>query len=269
MTTASLVATESDLAVRSTGDGPAIGWIHGYTMNSHVFDEIWPRLGGFRHVGVDLPGHGDSPTWPADARLSEVAAGVARALERENVRVLVAVSMGTMVAFEMVIRRMHDLDKLIVIAPGLVGMPPGEGTAAQYRMLTAMKRMGVPRHLLSRAWLTAPTGIFAGLREHPAAVASMATVVAGHSWAELDAGGPAAFYREPQCASDLPGSAAELLMITGGCDMPEFRDLALDVAARVPGTRVAHLPSAGHLPLLEDPAAACAAIRSWIGDSSE
>lgn len=258
----------TDLAVRSVGAGPAIGWIHGYTMNSHVFDGIWPLLTGFRHVGVDLPGHGDSPDWPADARLSEVAAGVARALERENVRTLVAVSMGTMVAFEMVIRRLHDLDRLIVIAPALVGMPPGTGTAAQYRMLTAMRRMGVPRHLLSRAWLTAPTGIFAGLREHPEAIDDMAAVVSGHSWSELDAGGPAAFYRERQNAADLPGSAAELMMITGGRDMPEFRDLAVGLAAQVPDARVVHLPEAGHLPLLEEPAVTCAAIRSWLSDSS-
>lgn len=264
MTTATGLGTDTDLAVRSVGEGPAIGWIHGYTMNSHVFDGIWPRLPGYRHVGIDLPGHGDSPTWPADARLSELAAGVARALEREDVRVLVAVSMGTMIAFEMVIRRLCELDKLIVIAPALVGMPPGAGTAAQYRMLTAMRRMGVPRHLLSRAWLTAPTGIFAGLREHPEANASMAAVVERHSWAELDAGGPAAFYREPQNAGDLPGSAAELLMITGGQDMPEFRDLAAGIAAQVPGVGVAHLPAAGHLPLLEDPDVACAAIATFL-----
>ena len=117
------------LAVQVVGDGPAIGWIHGYTMSSAVFEEIWPRLTGYRHVGIDLPGHGRSPSWPVQARLSEIAAAVACVLEREEVQALVAVSMGTMVAFEMVIRRLYPLSKLVVVAPALVGMPPGAGTA--------------------------------------------------------------------------------------------------------------------------------------------
>lgn len=256
------------LAVRVVGEGPAVGWIHGYTMSSRVFDSIWPLMPGFRHVGIDLPGHGDSASWSPGAKLSEIARDVAQVLEREDVRHLVAVSMGTMVAFEMVIRKMHVLDKLVVVAPGLVGMPPGSGTAELYRMLTMMRRMGLSPDQVSRTWLAAPTGIFAGLREHPAELAAMATVVACHGWDELDSGGPAAFYREPQSAGDLPGSAAELLLVTGGNDMPEFQDLAAQLASTLPTAAVAHFPNAGHLPLFEQPAATVIAIAQFLAESS-
>ncbi len=250
--------------MRVAGRGPAVGWIHGYTMSSRVFEPIWPLLPGFRHVGIDLPGHGDSPRWPAGATLAAIAQDVARVLARENVRTVVAVSMGTMVAFELVIRGLHPLDELIVVAPALVGMPPGAGTAETYRLLSMMRRMGLPPDQLGRAWLSAPTGIFAGLRQQPAELAAMATVVARHSWAELDSGGPAAFYREPQSASDLPGSAARLLLVTGGQDMPEFRDLAASLASALPAAAVADLPGAGHLPLFEKPVATVAAIAAFL-----
>jgi len=242
------------LAVRVVGEGQAVGWIHGYTMSSRVFDSIWPLMPGFRHVGIDLPGHGDSASWSPGAKLSEIARDVAQVLEREDVRHLVAVSMGTMVAFEMVIRKMHVLDKLVVVAPGLVGMPPGSGTAELYRMLTMMRRMGLSPDQVGRTWLTAPTGIFAGLREHPAELAAMATVVACHGWDELDSGGPAGFYREPQSA--------------GGNDMPEFQDLAAQLASALPTAAVAHFPNAGHLPLFEQPAATVIAIAQFLAESS-
>ncbi len=254
------------LATVTVGAGPAVAWIHGYTMNSDVFSGVWPALPGFRHVGIDLPGHGRSPAWPAEARLSEVAAAVGDVLQREDIRALVAVSMGTMVAFELAISRTWPLEKLAVVAPGLVGMPPAAGTAQQYRLLGGMRAMGLPPAAISRAWLTAPTGIFAGLREHRPALEEMSAVVARHSWAELDAGGAAAFYREPQSVHDLPGAVADLLVVTGGRDMPEFAAVAADIAAAVPSARTAHFPRAGHLPLFEEPAAAVAVLGDFLAD---
>ena len=258
------LATVSAGRGSAVGSGPTVAWIHGYTMDSRVFAEIWPAVPGFRHIGIDLPGHGRSPEWPAQARLADIAAAVADILRRERAQALVAVSMATMVAFELAINRMYPLEKLVVVAPGLVGMPPGAGTAQQYRLLTGMRRLGLPPEVISRAWLTAPTGIFAGLRTHAAAFSAMSALVAGHRWSELDAGGPGAFYREPQSVHDLPGSVRELLVLTGGRDMPEFAAVAADVAAAVPSARTAHFPEAGHLPLFEEPAAAAAVIADFL-----
>lgn len=252
------------LAVRVAGCGPTLGWIHGYTMTADVFADIWPLFPGFRHVGVDLPGHGRSADRSGGGSLADIAALVARTLADHGARSVVAVSMGTMVAFEMVIGRLLPLDKLAVIAPALVGMPAGEGTAALYRRLGLLRRLDATPAQLARTWTTAPTGIFAGLAERPERLAAMVRVVAGHDWTELDHGGPAAFYRHPQRLADLPGSARELLLVTGGRDMPEFRALAAELARDVPGARVAHFPTAGHLPLFEEPATVAAALQDFL-----
>ena len=258
--------TADRLAVAISGTGPALGWIHGYTMDAGVFADIWPLLPGFRHVGVDLPGHGRSADWPAGTPLTVMATAVARTLAENQVRAVVAVSMGTMVAFEMAIERLLPLDKLVLVAPALVGMPAGAGTAELYERLTLLRRIGATPGQLARVWMNAPTGIFAALQEKPEAHTAMSTVVARHGWAALDEGGPAAFYREPQELADLPGSARELLLITGGRDMPEFRALAGKLEDGLPGARVAHFPNAGHLPLFEDPAAVAPAVAAFLAE---
>ena len=48
-------------AVRTAGtplSGPAVVWIHGYTMDSSTWEELWALLPGWFHIGVDLLGHG-------------------------------------------------------------------------------------------------------------------------------------------------------------------------------------------------------------------
>jgi pimeloyl-ACP methyl ester carboxylesterase len=44
--------------VQETGEGPLLLWLHGAGATTHSWRDLWPQLPGFRHVGVDLPGHG-------------------------------------------------------------------------------------------------------------------------------------------------------------------------------------------------------------------
>ena len=250
-------------ATRTYGEGPAVCWIHGYTMDSRLWDDIWPHLPGYRHVGIDLPGHGQSPPLRAGTSMSELAEGVAAILRREQAGRLVAMSLGTMVAFEVAIRRLHPLAKLAVVAPALVGMPAAAGTAGQYRTLTALRRMGLGG-ALTDVWMSRTSGIFAGLSRYPERFAALRGVVDDHGWAELDVGGPTAFYREPQHSGDLPGSAGELLVLAGDEDMPEFRDLCGRLGTEVTGAQMVTLPGAGHLPLLEQPELALPVLRAFL-----
>ncbi len=259
-----LPAADGHLSTTSYGYGPTVAWIHGYTMDSRMFAEVWPEMPGFRHLGIDLPGHGGSPPLRADTAMADLAADVAAVLRREDATAVVALSMGTMVAFEVAIRRLHPIDRLAVIAPALVGMPPADGTAERYRTLARMRRAGASPADLVAEWMTSPPGIFAGISRHPTAFRALRDVVSAHSWAELDFGGPAAFYRCPQRLADLPGSAARLLVIAGGQDMPEFRELARGLRTAVPAVEVFELPGAGHLPLLEDPAGCLPTLRAFL-----
>src|SRR4029077_8416311 len=61
------------LGTRSTGSGPTVLWIHGYTLDSSLWADLWQRLPGYRHIGVDLPGHGSSGPVPAGLTLPALA----------------------------------------------------------------------------------------------------------------------------------------------------------------------------------------------------
>lgn len=252
------------LAVTSAGSGPTVVWIHGYTMTSAIWKDIWPQLPGFRHVGVDLPGHGRSWSMTPETTLADLAAAVAEVLATEQATRLVALSMGTMVAFEVAIRKLHPLSRLAVVAPALVGMPAADGTAERYRLLTRLRKAGISGSGLTDLWMSSPPAIFAGLRRNPAAFDEVRRIVGDHDWAELAFGGPAAFYRDRQELADLPGSAADLLVVAGDEDMPEFRELGQDLARGVAGAQLVTLPGLGHLPLLECPDRVIPLLRDFL-----
>jgi pimeloyl-ACP methyl ester carboxylesterase len=48
------------LAARMQGSGPTVLWLHDYSLNSAVWRDLWTRLPGYRHFGIDMPGHGYS-----------------------------------------------------------------------------------------------------------------------------------------------------------------------------------------------------------------
>ena len=89
--------------IRADGGGDGVLWIHGYTLNAGIWAELWRLLPGWRHIGIDLPGHGRS----APLAPGETLRGLARRLNRlaaeQGVRHLVALSFGGMIALQMAI----------------------------------------------------------------------------------------------------------------------------------------------------------------------
>jgi pimeloyl-ACP methyl ester carboxylesterase len=52
---------------------------------------------------------------------------------------------------------------------------------------------------------------------------------------------------------ELSAITAPSLLVAGAHDLPDFRRIAADLAARLPGARLVELDWAGHLPSLERP----------------
>jgi pimeloyl-ACP methyl ester carboxylesterase len=89
-----------DLHVQIAGHGPAVLWIHGYTMDSTLWRPVWDLLPGFRHIGVDLPGHGGFGPLRSDETLPSLAARIATQARALRARKVVALSFGSCVALE-------------------------------------------------------------------------------------------------------------------------------------------------------------------------
>ena len=100
--------------VTRTGQGPRIVLLHGWALNSHVWDDIAPRLSEqFTVECVDLPGHGLSP-WIPFHDLASLAAALQPVLDDECV--LVGWSLGSLAALELSLSAPHRVKALIAVA---------------------------------------------------------------------------------------------------------------------------------------------------------
>lgn len=97
------------------------------------------------------------------------------------------------------------------------------------------------------------------------------TPLAGEVMAMADRVGHAAFLRQqqaimgrPDSRPGLPGIAVPTLVGVGAEDVLTPPELAEEMAAAIPGAVLARFGGCGHLPTMEDPAAAGAALRRWL-----
>jgi pimeloyl-ACP methyl ester carboxylesterase len=252
------------LYVRTRGDGPSVLWIHGYTMDSSVWEPLWELLPGWRHVGVDLPGHGRSEPLVPGTSLPALAAELAGVARAESATLVVAESIGSMIALQLAVDHPLDVHGLIVGSPTIAGAPAEAGTAGRYRVLAGLARMGADGERLADVWMASPPDIFRGTEQHPELRARLRAIVARHSWRELRDGAMYGLSRHVHTVADLGGIRARTLVVVGGQDMPTFRASAELLRGSVPRCRRVTVPGAGHLCMIERPAAVAPVIDAHL-----
>jgi 2-succinyl-6-hydroxy-2,4-cyclohexadiene-1-carboxylate synthase len=248
-----------DLAViDSGGDGPGVLWVHGYTLDSTVWAPLWGLLPGWRHVGVDLPGHGRSRPLAPDERLSTLGSQIAAVARESGVRHLVGLSFGSMIALQAAIAAPFQFATLTLAAPAIAGGPVDPAAEVRYVQLGELYREFGPGPHLRQLWMSAPPHIFTGARAHPQLWEQLRVLVERHRWSELAGGAMQSLTTPVQTPEDLQRITADVLVMIGQHDMPAFRATAALVHRYVRRVTVVEVAAAGHLCLLEEPAA-CAA----------
>jgi 3-oxoadipate enol-lactonase len=255
------------LAVRRAGaSGDGVLWIHGYTLDSGVWDELWSALAGRRHVGVDLPGHGASRPLRRGEDLASLADEVHELAVGSGVRHLVALSFGTTLAVELAIRHPRAFATVTLGAPALAGAPTDPAAARKYEELVRLYRARGPGPHMTALWTQPPPEIFAYARRDPARWARLAATIDAHRWSELSDGAMLAL---TMGASHTPAAltrvGARTLVVIGEHELPIHRRCADIIASYVPAAEVAIVPGAGHLCLLEAPERAAALIDAHLG----
>jgi len=105
---------EQGMVVRRVGSGPRVVWIHGLGESSVSFEASVPKLPGYTHVLVDLPGCGRS-AWPdRPASIEGTADALASWLANDPPAVLIGHSLGgviaTLVSERTAVRGVIDID---------------------------------------------------------------------------------------------------------------------------------------------------------------
>ncbi|MDI2130075.1 alpha/beta fold hydrolase [Yinghuangia seranimata] len=243
----------TDLHIRTHGTGPAVLWIHGYTMDSSTWRPLWDLLPGHRHLGVDLPGHGASGPLAYGTTLPALAARLAELADDEDAVRVVALSFGSLAALQLAADHPDSVERLVLAAPTVAGAPPDLHAARRYRELELLYRMTGRSEAMTDLWMTSPPDIFRGTERHPALRAELRTVVNRHRWTELADGAMTFLTAHRHTDTDLGRITARTLVLVGDDDMPQFTANGQRLREVLPDCRLETVPEAGHLPLLERP----------------
>jgi pimeloyl-[acyl-carrier protein] methyl ester esterase len=104
------------LHVTTAGRGPELVLLHGWALNSHVWDGVLPRLNErFTTVRVDLPGHGQSSWPPAFHDVDSLADAIAPAVAHEETCVL-GWSLGAMAALAVAAGQTARIRRMVLLA---------------------------------------------------------------------------------------------------------------------------------------------------------
>lgn len=104
------------LHVRQQGEGPDLVMLHGWGLNSGVYDKMTTTLSShYRVTLIDLPGYGDNnQCLPETYDLQSCAKLIAEVLPEQSV--LLGWSFGGLVAQQICLDYQHRINKLILVA---------------------------------------------------------------------------------------------------------------------------------------------------------
>jgi 3-oxoadipate enol-lactonase len=232
------------------GQGSAVLLLHGLGLDLRMWDEQMPALAGqYRAIRMDLHGCGKSSAVTAPFSHAAIISEFLQRLDVARAHI-VGLSLGGALAAELVQEHPEQARSLTLVDSDMGGMTwktlgpsVGKVFSAGKTDLQAAKELWIAHEF------------FDGARKKPAVIARIAEMVRDYSgWQFQNAGSGMERKPQPRAAEVLKDFALPTLVIVGELDLPDFRDIADEVAKRIPGARKVVLAGVGHMSSMEDPA---------------
>lgn len=242
------------LRYRDEGHGPALLWVHGWTLDLEMWNAQAAALcDRFRIVRLDRRGHGLSGDVSATERDALDLVALCNHLTLREVAVI-GMSQGARVALQAAQAGLSVRALILDGPPSLAGAAETDVPIERYRSLVRERGMTAFR----REWAQHP---LTRLRTHdPTAHALLLRMLTRYSGNDLRDPAPAE-------SADLPGRRPEprmpTLVLGGQLDLPT-RVRAADELARQLAAERAVIADAGHLANLDCPAAYSARCREFL-----
>jgi 3-oxoadipate enol-lactonase len=245
------------------GDGPPVVLIHGFTLDSRMWDDQFlPLAEHLRVLRYDARGFGRSdlptgdPFSPHDdlrALLDHLDLGPAA---------IIGLSMGGGIAADFAIAHPDQTRALVLIDAALGGhrFTPEWGEAVR-PIWAGAREEGLA--VAKERWLA--HGLFAPAHEQPAVRDWLRTMVSDYSgwhWLNRD---PARGV-EPPALEQPDRITAPTLALVGERDLPDFHAITRLLKEALPQTSVVVIPGAGHMSNMEAPAEVNRAILGFLHD---
>ena len=233
------------------GEGNKVLWIHGYTLDSSSWTEMWRRLPGWYHIGLDLPGHGVSaPIAPQDD-LRTLGRKVADLCREQDIRHIVALSFGTVTATQVLIEEPNHLWSVVLGAPTLAGGPSDPEVGGTYARLQQLYNRSGSAREMAATWMSCIA--WEGIDQKPILREELGRLVENHRWTELKDWAILRLLQPPQREDDLRSIRTPLLILIGDRDLPAFHACAAILQRTVARCERVTLADTHHLCMLESP----------------
>jgi 2-succinyl-6-hydroxy-2,4-cyclohexadiene-1-carboxylate synthase len=233
------------LAGEARGDGPAqLVLVHGFGGSRASWDRVWAALpSDLPALRYDLRGFGASPvddvpfSHPDDLLAVLDDRGIGHAA-------LAGLSMGGATVLNFALNHPERVERLVLISPAMVGWEWSETWMARWKRCIVAARAG-DVELARRLWW-----------EHPLFETTRASDAAEELRQSIDTFVGSQWVKDWQ-RHELPdldrlaGLAPPTLLLTGRCDLPDFRLIADLIEAAAPNVERVDYAGAGHMLPLE------------------
>ncbi len=244
------------------GSGPPLLLLHAFPLDRGVWQ---PQLDALKDVArviaPDLPGFGESPAAPFSVEgVADVVAEFLAALAVPKA-VVCGLSMGGYIALALARKHPQRLAGLI-LADTRAGVDDSTAKANRDKSIALVNEKGsaalfetmLPK-LLSDA----------ARAEQPELVTRLKEIAAKQAPASVTAA-LAALRDRPDANPGLKAIAVPTLVIVGEHDGVTPPLAAANLSAQIRGSKLVHIPGAGHLSNVEQPEAFNAAVRTFLGE---
>lgn len=252
------------LFYQERGSGFPLLLVHAGVADSRMWDpqfETWS--GSFRVIACDLRGFGRTELAAGDVADHEDLARLLTHLKVERA-MLVGASYGGQVAIDLALAFPDRVAGLVLVAPNVGGWPAPQELKdfgqAEGQALDA-GNIDVAVDLNVRTWVDGPQ------RDSTAVDSAVRNLVATMQRQIFEIDIPAGFVPkplEPPAWGRLEDIHTPTLVLTGDLDLDAFRQLADEVAGRIPEAVRVILPGVAHMASLEGPAAFDQAVLPFL-----
>ena len=228
-----------------TGSGPDVLLLHSMVCDRRMWSPQVSLLAGagFRVTRCDLGGFGESPLPTAPYNDADDVLALIDSLGVSSAAVVASSGSGR-VGMELAARRPARVSALMLLCSALPGWPASPARQAFATQEDALLEAG---DITAAAELNVKTWV--GPAADDAARLLVREMQRHIFETQLSADEPEAVEVPWEPAS----IAARTLVVSGDLDLPDFTDIADELARRIPQASRVRLQWAGHLPSLEDP----------------
>jgi pimeloyl-ACP methyl ester carboxylesterase len=235
------------LYYEASGSGPAVVLIHGGLVDSRLWDEqMGPLSKRFRVVRYDLRGFGRSAAASESFSSVEDLRGLLDFLKIEKAS-LVGLSLGGIIAADFALEHPERVERLVLVGAGLRGdkQPPPADAARAFEALS--------RGAEAFADATMTRELYKAVRPGTAAYKRLRRMLLDNFEAPATRRSGSVNYPEPPTAERLDRIKAPTLVVIGGEDAPNLKNIADTLASRIHGARKVMIPGSSHHPPVEKP----------------